>query len=271
KALEAFDKALEINPGEIDALHYKVSIYMQKRKIAKALEACTSHRQKLSPMAPELGLVDLIQGRIFRTAGNIEKAKIFFEKAIEKTPSLTAPLEELAFIHEHQKDIAGAIDYFERLLRLKPEYLPTYMHLSRIYNNQGDLKNVQKYLRDVLSIKNDFAPAANQLAAILAETEASIYEALRLAKMARDKDPKNPDYLDTLGWIYFLQGSNDLALRELEESIDVNPDNPLAHYHLGWAYYEINKFELARKHMAKALELDPEFKEADKARDILGE
>jgi tetratricopeptide (TPR) repeat protein len=163
-----------------------------------------------------------------------------------------------------------AIETYEKLLKLKPEYLPTYLNLSRIYRNQGDLKKAQKYLKDALSIQSDYAPAANNLAFLLAEGKSSLYEALRLAKIARDKDPKNPDYLDTMGWIYYLQGSHGLALRELEESITINPKNPITHYHLGWAYYETQKFEEARKHMAKALELDPEFDGADKARDILG-
>jgi len=271
EALEAFDKALAINTRQMDALHYKVSIHMQGKNVNKALESCRKHRKNFDPADPSLAIIDLIEGKVFMSIGKLEKAKSRFDKAVEHTPTLTAPYQELAIIYESQKDVPAAIQNYETLLKLKPDYLPVYLSLSRIYKDQGDLNKARKYLKDALAIKSDFAPAANNLAFILAETKTSLYEALRLAKTARDKDPNNPDYLDTLGWIYYLQGSNDLALRELEESININPNNPVTHYHLGWAYYETRKYEEARTHMAKALELDPGFKYADKARDVLGE
>ena len=271
EALDAFDKALGINPNQMDALNYKVSIHMQTKDVEKALEACEKHRGKFEPTSPSLAIIDLIQGKIFMTTGKVETARPYFEKAVERLPTLSAPYEELGTVYEYQKDIPRAIETYEKLVKLNPDYLPTYLNLSRIYKNQGDTAKAQKYLKDALAVQSDYAPAANNLAYLLAEGKSSLYEALRLAKIARDKDPKNPDYLDTLGWIYYLQGSYDLALRELEDSIDINPKNPVTHYHLGWAYYDTQKFEDARKHMKKALDLDPEFKGADKARDVLGE
>ncbi|MFA5905245.1 MAG: tetratricopeptide repeat protein [Desulfobacula sp.] len=270
EALDALDKALNINPNQMDALNYKVSIHMQKKEVEKAIDACEKHRLKFEPTASSIAVIDLIQGKIFMSTGKIEKAEDFFKKAIERLPALSSPYEELGAVYEYKKNIALAIESYEKLLKLNPGYLPTYLNLSRIYKNQGDLKKSQKYLTDALAIQADYAPAANNLAFLMAENKSSLYEALRLAKIARDKDPKNPDYLDTLGWIYYLQGSHGLALRELEESLSINPKNPITHYHIGWTYYETQKFEEARNHMAKALELDPEFKGADKARDVLG-
>jgi len=270
-ALKAFDKALEINSSQMDALNYKVSIYMQANNIAKAIETCETHRKRFKATEPGLAIIDMIEGKIHSTIGEIEKAKSLFIKAIEQAPTLSAPYEELGSIYEYQKNFDLAIQNLEKLIKLNPDYLPTYLSLSRIYKTLDDLPKAQKYLQDALLIKSDFAPAANNLAFMLAEAESSLYEALRLAKIARDKEPKNSDYLDTLGWIYYLQGSNDLALQELKESNDINPNNPLTNYHLGWAYYDTQKFEEARKHMTRALELDPNFKGADKARDVLGE
>ena len=132
------------------------------------------------------------------------------------------------------------------------------------------MKKAEKTLRDVLAIRSDYPPAANNLAYLLAESKSSLYEALRLAKVASEQDDKNSDYLDTLGWVYYLQGNYDLAIRKLEESLKLNPDNPISHFHLGWAYYDSQKYEEARKHMAKALELDPNFKGADEAKGVLG-
>ncbi|MBP9599471.1 MAG: tetratricopeptide repeat protein, partial [Desulfobacter sp.] len=218
-----------------------------------------------------LAIIDLIQGRIYMTTGKIDMAEDRFQQAVKRKPDLSAPWEQLAVIRELKKDTDGAIQYYEKLLELNKEYLPTYLNLSRIYKARGDLKKAKAYLEQALAIKDDYAPAANNLAFILAETNSSMYEALRLAKIARDKEPNNPDFLDTLGWIYYLQGSYDLALPLLEESVKINPQSPIANYHLGWAYYDKREFEKARTHMKKAVKLNPDFKGAEKARDVLGE
>ena len=271
QALKAFDRALEINPDQMDALYYKVSLRMQKKQEDEAIEACNNHRKNLPQDSPSLAIIDLIQGRIYMTTGKIDMAEDRFQKAVKRKPDLSAPWEQLAVIRELKKDTDGAIQYYETLLALNKEYLPTYLNLSRIYKAQGDLKKAKAYLVQALDIKDDYAPAANNLAFILAETNSSMYEALRLAKTARDKEPNNPDFLDTLGWIYYLQGSYDLALPVLEESVKINPQSPIANYHLGWAYYDKKQFEKARAHMRKALELKSDFKGAEKAKDILGE
>lgn len=271
EAMAAFNKALGINPGQMDALNYKVSLYLRQRKVDKALSAIGTQRQQLKQDSPMLAVIDLIEGKVYMAIGKIDIAKPFFEKAIERLPNLTEPYASLARIYEFQQDIPKAVENYEKLIQLSPDSLSAYLNLSRIYKSQGDLNKARKYLKDALAIKGDFAPAANNLAFMLAEANSSLYEALRLAKIALDHDPRNPDYLDTLGWIYYLQGSNDLALRELEDSIEINSENALTHYHLGWVYYEKQKFEQARQHMAKALELDPDFKGADKARELLGE
>jgi tetratricopeptide (TPR) repeat protein len=270
QALKAFDRALEINPDQMEALHYKVSIHMQEKQVDKAIEACDRHRKNFLEDNPALAIIDLIQGRIYMTTGEIDMAEDQFQTAVKRNPDLSAPWEQLAVIRELKKDTDGAIKYYETLLALNKEHLPTYLNLSRIYRVRGDLKKAKTYLVQALDIKDDYAPAANNLAFMLAETNASIYEALRLAKTARDKEPNNPDFLDTLGWIYYLQGSYDMALSVLEESVEINPQNPIANYHLGWAYYDKKQFEKARVHMKKALELNPNFKGAEKARDILG-
>ena len=271
QALKAFDRALEINPNQMDALHHKVNIYMQKKQVDMALEACDNHRKNLSQDSPALAVIDLIQGRIYMTTGKIDMAEDRFQTAVKRKPDLSAAWEKLAVIRELKKDTDGAIQYYETLLDLNKEYLPTYLNLSRIYKARGDLKKARSYLVQALAIKDDYAPAANNLAFLLTETNTSMYKALQLAKTARDKEPNNPDFLDTLGWIYYLQGSNDLALPILEESVKINPQSPIANYHLGWAYYDKQQFEKARVHMKKALELNSDFKGAEKARDLLGE
>ena len=271
KAMESFQKALEINPKQLDALNYVVTMYMEEKDSAKALEAIEVHLGKL-PVddAKNRALVHYLKGKVLMTVGGVDPAKAVFEKAIALNPSFDAPHEDLARIYEIKKDIDQALVHYETLNKMTPKYLPVYLDLSRVHHGLGNMKKAEDYLLKALEIKSDYAPAANNLAAIFSEQEKLLYKALQLAREARDKEPKNPDYLDTLGWVYYLQGSYDLALEQLQESVKLNPNNALTSYHLGWAYYETGQFESARKMMEKALALNPEFKGAEKARNFLG-
>ena len=271
KALATFDKALEVDPGHFEALNQKVGIHMLNKNIQKAIEACNTHRKKFETGSPARSVIDLIIAKIYLTTNRTEEARVLFQKITKEHPSLQAPYEELGKIYEDSKDIPSAIGNFKKLKELNPDYLPTYINLSRLYKLEGNLKKAKKILKEALQIQSDFAPAANNLAYIYAQSNSYLYEALKLAKIARDKAPNNPDYLDTLGWIYYLQGSNDLALIELEESVKLNPKSAIGNYHLGWAYYSASKYEQARAHMKKALALDPYFEGAEQAREILGE
>ena len=42
---------------------------------------------------------------------------------------------------------------------------------------------------------------------------------------ALKRDPRNPAYLDTLGWIYFQLGYVDTALKALEAAHALDPDD----------------------------------------------
>ena len=271
EAIGAFNKALEINPEQMDALSYIVTLHIQKQEVNEALRTLNDHRKRFKEKDTALAFIDIIEGKVYLIIENIIEAKKFFHSAINRIPSLFSPYDELAKIAIKEKDIDTAILNYEMLLQIKPHYLPTYIYLSHIYYNKEDFDRARDYLKKALEINRDYAPAANNLAYMLSESKTSLYEALRLAKVARDQDPKNPMYIDTLGWIYYLQGSIDLALRELEESIEINPDNALTHYHIGWAYYDAKNFKKARQHMTRVLEINPDFQYAEKARELLGE
>ena len=52
----------------------------------------------------------------------------------------------------------------------------------------------------------------NNLAFLLAETGESLDEALKLARQAVGKEPNNPAFLDTLGFVYLKRDKNDDAI-----------------------------------------------------------
>jgi tetratricopeptide (TPR) repeat protein len=140
------------------------------------------------------------------------------------------------------------------------------MALGTIYDRQGQAEKAEAFYRKALEVREDFAPAANNLAWNLAQREIKLNEALDLARLAKKHLPEDPNVMDTLGWVYYLQESYQNAVAELQDSVAKNPDNAITNYHLGKALYKIKEYEKAREYLAKALELDPDFSWADDAR-----
>lgn len=266
EAVESLKAALAINPKQINALVLLVDIYVVKRDYQTALEICRMYEEAWKDSPSHSAHLLYLKGRIHLSAGQREKAKPLFERAIEIYPEGLASYAALAEISIQEKKIPEAISKYETIISKNPNFLQGYMMLGVLAERHGEKEKAEAYYRKALEMKEDFAPAANNLAWNLATREVKIDEALKLAQLAKEKMPDNPNVMDTLGWIYYLKGSYMQAIAELTDSLPENPNNPVIHYHLGKAYYKTEQYEKARQYMNEALDINPTFEWADDAR-----
>ena len=87
----------------------------------------------------------------------------------------------------------------------------------------------------------------------------------RISAVARE--PRNPAYLDSLGWLYFRMGSLDTAEKKLREAARREPTDPTIVEHLGDLEMKQGDVEDAIRHWEKALELKSE--EAERVQEKL--
>lgn len=271
KAEEMFLKALELNPEQFDALRFLVAIQLHNRTYSRALSFCDELLKRIKKIPVNLAQIEYVKGIIFIAKGDILSAKKKLNNSIKNDPRFFAPhlaLSEL-FLKENNKK--QAIYHYEEVLQTDPKNITALMELGKIYTSENNLDLAEKYYRKVLNINPEHASAANNLAYTLVEKDIHLYDAQKLAEMAKSKRSRDPEILDTLGWIYFKRGLIEEAQKELVKSLKINPKDALANYHLGWVYYEKKEYDKARAQMKKALELDPDFPGADEAKSILGQ
>jgi len=79
-----------------------------------------------------------------------------------------------------------------------------------------------------------------------------------MVKRALAAEPKNPVYLDTLGWIYFRQGRYQQAVQILKKPGRTPRRNAELRDHLGDAYARVGRMHEARNLWQQALERDPD-------------
>lgn len=85
----------------------------------------------------------------------------------------------------------------------------------------GDLSAMESYLRKAIEADSSYAQALNALGYTLADQGRQLDEALQLIARANELAPSDPYVLDSLGWVHYRLGNNDLAIRYLKESLSI--------------------------------------------------
>jgi tetratricopeptide (TPR) repeat protein len=271
EALASFQRALALNPSQLEALDGMVGIHLKAHHPQKGLDACERQKTILKGNPLALAIIDQLEGKIFLSRGDTKNAMAHLKTAIDLAPKFVAPRMALAEICRRNHQYDSAISHYEAALAANPNYLPACMALGDMHYKRGDKRAAEKYYRRALKIKSGYAPAANNLAFILSGNSNRLQEAYRLSQIAVQKMPNDADVMDTMGWIQYLMGNYYKAIETLKQSLALNPRSPSAHYHIGLAYYKNREFDKARAHLRKALRLDPEFEGADAARSLLDE
>ncbi|MEN8210824.1 MAG: tetratricopeptide repeat protein [Thermodesulfobacteriota bacterium] len=246
---------------QIDLVKIMVNTYVKDKQYKAALDLIDTLSIETSPESKPF--LENLKGEIFLYQARKDTAMEYFKKAVELEPEYITPHMHIADFHKQKKEFNKALDSYQKVESLKSDFLPALISMGVIFDIQGYYDKAESYYRKVLAINPEHPDAANNLAFILSENPASLEEAFRLAKSAKQKKPKDANVLDTIGWIYYQKGAFRTALSELEESLNLNPDSALACFHYGMTLHMEKEYEKARKYFKKALDIDKNFKNAD--------
>ena len=112
----------------------------------------------------------------------------------------------LARYQEKRGNWSGAIEDYNRAIKVDPYNLELKLAKGDAMYQSGDALAALSLYRTVLNNNDLSARAANNLAYVLAETNADVTEAERLVRRALVIEPSNPLYLDTLGFVLLKAG-----------------------------------------------------------------
>jgi len=202
-----------------------------------------------------------------------EKSPVSTENAIEllnvfhkQSPEAAEALYYLALLQADQKEYQKAIQsaqQFEKLAQssgqthlLSGEF---YYQYAALYERTGQLETAEKQFFKAIDLGDERIAASSQnyIAYMWAERGEKLDQGLALVQKALSAEPENGAFLDTLGWIYYMQGRYANALNELKKAQKSVQVDPAVWEHLGDTYQKMGNVDEASKHWKKALELDP--------------
>ncbi len=300
KALKLFEQMEKAVPDNIEVMHYKALALLALGKKEEASRIWTNilvKKPDFTPAMVTLTAVDVQDGKIAdaiararkqvellpdnavyqQLMGNLlfkdkqgEKALPYLRKAEQLEPQNPRNYVLIAAILKDLGKTDDAIAEYQSLVKEKPDFVPAYMGLGTLLQLKGKDSEAREAYKQALEINENFAPAANNLAWLISsEEQPDLGEALRLALVAKEKLPDDPNVADTLGWIHYKRASYSLALTQFSQAVEGLPNNGTVRYHLALTLNALDKKEEARKELVQVLDKNSDFPERQQAQALL--
>ena len=119
----------------------------------------------------------------------------------------------------------------------------------------GHIDVMEKTLRDILRKNPNDVNSLNALGYSLADRNVKLPEAFALISKAHQLSPKDGFILDSLGWVNFRLGKNELALEQLQQAFAIKPEADIA-AHTGEVLWTMNRRSEAEEMWRQGQKLD---------------
>lgn len=265
-ARTAFERALHIAPGSLDAIAGLIALDLSSGDFAAAKARADA---VLTPTPKPEALV--LAAQTHMAARNPVTAERLLRQAIIRDPSRLSAYGLLGQLLLSQRKLEEARREFAALAARQTRPSQALTMLGLISQLQGNMPAAKEHFEKAVAADSHAAVAANNLAWLYAESGEKLDIALQLAQGAVAALPQEAQVSDTLGWVYYKKNLADLAVTTFASTVRLDPKNPVYHYHLGLAYLMAGDVTRGRSALHKALTIDGSFDGANDARRALEE
>lgn len=163
----------------------------------------------------------------------------------------------LGLAYRSRGDLPSAIATFQKAQMLAPRESLVADYLGETLAHAGRIPEAIDTYRHSLELRADNLAVMNNLAVLITDSGGNLEEAMKLAQVAMQKAPAQPDFADTLGWIYFKKNWNDSALQVFRGLTHKYPGNANYRYHFGMALLQKGDRRTAKTELQTALSKNP--------------
>jgi tetratricopeptide (TPR) repeat protein len=265
-ARKAYETALGLDPDNVEAY----SGLMALDQGTNRLPALTRRLdERIAKGSVDSSLI-LLAAKTSILSREFKHAEELLRKAIAFDSGQLDGYILLGQLYLLERRIPEAISEFQQLAALDSRSIPTFTMLGLLYQSQKNLPEAKKWYERAVQISPRAAgPAANNLACLYGEGLGNLDQALQYAQYAVSSNPRQPEFNDTLGWIYYKKEMYEQALKPLVEAATSVPNHPIVQYHLGLTYAQMGDDAKARKALERALKIAPAFDGATEAKKVL--
>lgn len=239
---------------------------------------------------PEDSSVLSTAGIYYYSSSRFDKAKDIFKKNADLYPEslncVASYLEILAYLGDWENLAAGSLEAYgnfnnkgfldmalgayynlddkDKCLEIAvmmldvaksdEEKVDAYSLIGDLNYDLGFEKNAFKYYDKALKINPEHCPTLNNYAYYLSLKNKNLGKAYKMSKITVEKEPDNATYLDTFGWILYLQGKYLEAKPFFKHAMLYGGnDNAVILDHYAEVLFKLKEYDLAFLYWRKAL------------------
>ena len=196
-----------------------------------------------------------LKGRYYwekRTPETLQKAKDYFNQAIERDPNYALAYVGLADYYNVLPDYAPAsvsetapkaLAAAQKALAIDDTLAEAHATLASANHSSWNWSAADREFRRALELNPNYANA-HKLYSLYLLSLGHYEEALAEIKRAVELDPLNLKYSDNLGRTYQGGRRYDLAIEQFKKTFDMDPNFASAHGDLAYTYFEMGKYDL---------------------------
>jgi len=213
-----------------------------------------------------------------RTPETLEKAKDYFNQAIERDPGYVMAYVGLANYYVAAPDYSPmplsqaapkAKAAAEKALAIDGSSADAHAALAGAFWSLFDFTAAEAEFQRALELNPNLANAHHWFGLFLS-WEARHTEAISHLRRAVELDPLNIQYQSNLGQVLANAGQRDSAVEQLKKTQEMDPNFAYAHIELRQVYREMGKYDLSLEEWKKYAALDNDREEQAIAEDAAG-
>jgi protein O-GlcNAc transferase len=247
-----YQRILEIQPGNADALHLLGVIAYQRKKYDQAedlINRAIAFAKRIPDYRNNLGNVYLAQDRL-------DQAEACYQKALKLNPKYVDAHNNLGNVHRENGKLREAAECYRRALKLDAAQPKIHNNLGLVLEGLGQTEDAAGHYREAIRLDPDYYEAHSNLGSAY-KTQGKLLEAIECCKQALALNPGHARTLLNMGNAFAELGQMDKSAALFREALRAEPDLVEAHLNLGHALREEGNKEGALEHLGKAVALNP--------------
>jgi tetratricopeptide (TPR) repeat protein len=269
EAESAFQRAYELNPANSKSLLGMVEAEIQQGQPDKAMSILQG---EVSKAPNRLDLV-FIMGTTAQKEGKFQDSVTYFTKVLnglDKKSKARADLYlQLAATYRMAGDLNSAITNLQKAREILPENEIVLGTLGLVMDQAGHRAEARQAYEACLAVNPNNVEVLNNLAYLMAESNADLDVALNHAQKAKGLSPSTPEISDTYGWILLKKGMPEQAIPVFQDLVSRVPTNTSYRYHLAKAYAQKGDNAKASGELREALKHSPPRDQQQEIQDLL--
>jgi Flp pilus assembly protein TadD len=240
-------------------------LFAAQGQIDRAVEAL----KRVNLTSQDSSLIHNMLGALALHANRNDVAINEYKTLLADNPDSPELLLSLSEAYRRRGEWNNSIAALERVQKVEPQALMPIALLASDLESAGRPDLAVAQYRRALTLEPDNPKVLNNLAFLIVETEGDVNEALRLSQRAVQQAPNDPQFADTLGWVYLKKNMPDGALQIFNNLVAKHPNDPAFRYHLGAALIQNGAQAKGRAFLESALAKGPSKEDAEKIHALL--